>query len=55
MGIEPELASYVAEKVGEYTVSVREAVRIARLCKTKEDVDRVISIVKKYSRQKLSG
>jgi len=47
-GVPLELAEYIATKVGEYTVSVREAVRISRLAKTREEVDRKIEIVKKY-------
>jgi len=43
-----ELAKYIATRVGEYTVSVREAVRLSRVAKTKEKVDRMIDIVKKY-------
>jgi len=43
-----ELAEYIATKVGEYTVSVREAVRIARIAKTKEMVDKFVEIAKKY-------
>lgn len=50
-GVEPELASYIAEKVGEYSSSVREAIRISRLSKNKDDVDTLVSIVKKYSKE----
>lgn len=50
-GVEVELASYIAERVGEYSTSVREAIRISRLAKTKEDVDELISIVKEYSKE----
>ncbi len=49
--VNPELASYIAEKVGEYTTSVREAIRISRIAKTKEDVDELISIIQKYSKE----
>lgn len=48
MNKDPELASYIAEKVREYTVSVREAIRVAKLCNTKEEVDKVIKIIRKY-------
>jgi len=47
-GVEPDLAQYIAEKVQEYSTSVREAVRLALLAKTKGEVDKIIEIVKKY-------
>lgn len=50
MNVEFPRAKYIAKKVQEYSVSVREAVRIARLAKTEEQVDRVIKIVMKYRR-----
>ena len=43
-----ELARYIAERVQEYSVSVREAIRISNLAKTKEDVDRVTKILERY-------
>jgi Holliday junction DNA helicase RuvB len=43
-----DLARYIAEKVQEYSVSVREAVRISRLAKSKDDVDKIIKIVERY-------
>jgi len=42
------LARYIAEKVQEYSVSVREAIRISRVAKTRDEADKVIRIVKKY-------
>jgi len=45
-----ELAEYIADKLSRNTNSVREAVRIARLSKTKEDVDFLLSVIDKYSR-----
>lgn len=51
VGVPRELAQYIAEQVGKYTVSVREAVRIASLAKTKEDVDKVLAVVKKYKKE----
>ena len=47
-GKDEELARYIAEKVSEYTTSVREAIRYAKLCQTKECVDRVFNTVLKY-------
>ena len=47
-GKDQELARYIAEKVSEYTTSVREAIRYSRLCKDRECVDRVFNTVLKY-------
>jgi len=46
--INEELAKYIAEKVASSSGSVREAIRLARISTTKEDVDRYFSIMKKY-------
>ena len=43
-----ELAKYIAEKVSEYSSSVREAIRYAKLCKDKDCVDKVFSTMIKY-------
>jgi len=48
MNIDRDLAEYIANKVYSYSNSVREAIRIATLAKTKKDVDKILSIVKKY-------
>jgi Holliday junction DNA helicase RuvB len=48
MGVEEDLAKFIAEKVGSYTLSVREAIRVASLAKTKEEVERVVGIIQKY-------
>jgi len=48
MKIGEELAAYIAERVREYTVSVREAIRIARLAKSKAEVDRIVDIIRRY-------
>ena len=47
-GKDEELARYIAEKVSEYTTSVRKAIRYSRLCKDRECVDRVFNTVLKY-------
>jgi len=47
-GIPEDLARYIAERVQKYSTSVREAIRIANVAKTKEDVERVIEIITKY-------
>jgi len=46
--ISEDLARYIAERVQEYSLSVREARRIASMAKTKEDVDFLIKTKKKY-------
>jgi len=38
-GVSQELAEYIAEKLVKRTKDVRDAVRLARICKTKEEVD----------------
>lgn len=48
MSIDQSLAEYIAQQVQRYSVSVREAIRIARLAKTPLEVDRVIRIVTRY-------
>ena len=47
-GTDPELARYIAEKVGGYTSSVREAVRVAKICKSREEVDEFLRVKFKY-------
>ena len=47
-GKDEELARYIAEKVSEYTTSVREAIRYAKLCQTKECIDKVFNTIMKY-------
>jgi len=51
--VEPYLAGYIAEKVWQLSQSrladPREAVRIGRLAKTREEVDRVLEVIGRYS------
>jgi len=47
-GVPEDLARYIAERVQEYSVSVREAIRISRIAKTRDEVDKIIKIVRKY-------
>jgi len=48
------LADYVAEKVWRFSrrefADPREAVRLARLVKTREDVDRILEVMSRYSK-----
>lgn len=48
MRVKKTLARYIAEGALQHSVSVREAIRLARLAKTKKDIDRVMKIVGKY-------
>ena len=51
-GIDRELASYIARKVWQGTIRFpdpRQAVRIARLASTREEVDKIIDLLKRYS------
>jgi Holliday junction DNA helicase RuvB len=48
MNVRKDMAAYIAEKVGEYSTSVREAIRVARISKTKKDVDNNVAIIRKY-------
>ena len=43
-----EIAEYIANKVLSYSNSVREAIRIARLANSKEEVDEVLKIINAY-------
>lgn len=47
-GVNEELATYIARLVSENNGTVREAVRLSRIAKTKEEVDRYYSIIRKY-------
>lgn len=47
-GVQEELARYIAQKVADMGLSVRDAVRIARLAKTKEEVDKYLNVMVKY-------
>jgi len=48
-GVSTELARYIAKVVYNYRPDIREAVRVARLAKTKDEVDEVIGVLRKYS------
>lgn len=49
-GVPAELAEYIADKVVAGGGTVRDAIRLARLSKTKEDVDKYYEIMKKYNK-----
>jgi Holliday junction DNA helicase RuvB len=48
--VDKSLAEYIADKVVAINGSVRDAIRLARLATTKEEVDKYWSIMKKYRR-----
>ncbi|MEM1694343.1 MAG: AAA family ATPase [Ignisphaera sp.] len=49
-GIHDELAGYIAQRVADMGLSVRDAVRVARVAKTKEEVDKFLNVMVKYMR-----
>jgi|GEM_PF-493651 len=46
--INSELAHYIVDKVSCFSRDVRDCVKVARLAKSKEDVDKVVTIFLKY-------
>jgi hypothetical protein len=51
-GVDGDLASYIAEKVwsqSQHFPDPRQAVRVARLAKTREEVDRLLQIILRYA------
>lgn len=46
--IEPGLASYIAERAWEVSRDVREAVRIGRICRNRDEVDEDVRLIEKY-------
>jgi len=47
-GVPKELALYIAEQVSVDSLDVRQAIGIARLARTKDDVDELIALQRKY-------
>ncbi|MFH8108089.1 MAG: hypothetical protein QXJ25_03640 [Candidatus Aenigmatarchaeota archaeon] len=48
-GLDEELATYISERVAELTRDVRESIGIARLAKTKDEVDFLLNLKRKYT------
>lgn len=48
--IAPELASYVAEKTWEVSRDVREAVRIGKICHSRDEVDEDLKLIRRYGK-----
>ena len=47
-GLDHDLAEYIAKRLMFETRDVREAVRLARLCKSREEVDEVLEAMLCY-------
>lgn len=48
-GVKPDLARYIAEKLAKHTRDVRVARSVARLCRTRGEVDEVVKTILKYN------
>ena len=46
--VEPDLASYIAGRAWEVSRDVREAVRIGKICRNRDEVDEDIRLMEKY-------
>ena len=46
--VAPDLASYIAERTWEVSRDVREAVRIGKICRNRDQVDEDIRLMAKY-------
>ncbi len=46
--VEPDLASYIAERAWEVSRDVREAIRIGKICRNQDKVDEDIRLIDKY-------
>lgn len=49
MFLDYSLSEYIADATWEISHSVRQAVRIAKMAKTKEEVDKLLEVIQKYS------
>jgi len=49
MSMENTLAEYIAQVTWEFSHSVRQAIRIAKIAKTREEVDSLLEVIQKYS------
>lgn len=46
--VEQGIAEYIADEVGKFTVSIRQAIRVSRIARTRGDVSKVLKIIRKY-------
>lgn len=49
MQVDPQLARYIATETQKFSHSIRQAIRLARLAKTTEEVDTALKVVNKYA------
>ncbi len=49
MGLDNNLSEYIADETYEFSHSVRQAVRIAKMARTKGEVNSLLEVMKKYS------
>ncbi|GAI98266.1 unnamed protein product, partial [marine sediment metagenome] len=49
MFLKEDLAEYIAKVSWNLSHSIRQVIRIAKMAKTKEDVDRLLEVIQKYS------
>ena len=49
MKLDPQLAQYIATETQKFSHSIRQAIRLARLAKTPEEVDIALKVVQKYA------
>jgi Holliday junction DNA helicase RuvB len=47
--VDPALASYISEKAWEVSRDVREAVRIGKICRSREEVEQDVRLIRKYA------
>lgn len=47
-GASPELADYIAKRLAEESRDVRDGIRIIRLCRSKDEVDETMKIIRRY-------
>ena len=47
-GTDKELAEYISKKLSQFSLDVRDSIGVARMAKTKEDVDFLIDLKKEY-------
>ncbi|MFO8050080.1 MAG: hypothetical protein R6V01_00060, partial [Thermoplasmatota archaeon] len=53
--VDRDLAEYIANEVYKFSKDVRKARHIARLCETKDEVDTMIKVLRKYSNGENAG
>ena len=49
MGLDNNLSEYIADETWEFSHSIRQVIRVAKMAKTKEEVDSLLGVIQKYS------